>query len=253
MESLFSHPAPAGDCAGNSSPPGELVAGWLERTLPTDRASLQRQLALVFTAARSSGPEQRTIISIDVARAEGVTAETATSTLRFSASLGLFTGARGKFAVSDAGWAVTQLWQEDETHARMQLQALLLQHWSTEEVRRLLAGGPVAADELAPQLQGDLPGKPRRGVYLIEWLALAFLVHRDRQGLVWPAPALGAMMHSATVAVPSRPPALAQQQVLDEEPHLLMGMTNSELRRLAPERYCAVLDNITEVAELTPA
>lgn len=250
MENLFSHPAPSAD---NPLHCGPFATPRLERMMPTDRASLQRQLALVFAAARNSGPEQRTIISLDVARAEGVSPETATSTLRFSASLGLFTGARGKFAVSDAGWAITELWQEDETHARMQLQALLLRHWSTEEVRRLLADGPVAADELAPQLQGDLPGKPRRGVYLIEWLALAFLVHRDRQGLVWPAPALGAMAHSTAVAVASRPQDLAQQQVPEEEPHLLMGMTNSELRRLTPERYCAVLDNLTEVAELTPA
>ncbi|WP_127454836.1 hypothetical protein [Streptomyces sp. B29(2018)] len=223
-----------------------------ERTLPTDRANVQRQLELFFRAARFSGLEGRTVASVDVARAEEVTAETATSTLRFSASLGLFTGRRGKFAVTEAGRAVTELWLEDETHARLRLQALFLPHWSAREARATLADGPVAVEDLARQLQRDLPGRSRRGLYLIDWLALAFLVHRDRQGLVWPAPALSAVPVSSEVAIPSCSSGAARRQEgPEEEPHLLMGMTNSELRSLSPDDYCAVLDRLTEVAELT--
>lgn len=168
MEDLFSHADPSSSSAsassdvfgsGSASP-----ASCGERTLPTDRASLQRQWALVEAAAVRSGIERRTVASADLAREEGVTTETATQTLRFCSQFGrLFTGGRGKFVVTDAGWEITQRWQEDETHAQLQLQAQLLQHWSVPKAWEALCEGPRPVDELAKILQAGLPGKPRRG------------------------------------------------------------------------------------------
>ncbi|MBY8844579.1 hypothetical protein [Streptomyces sp. SP2-10] len=208
-------------------------------------------MSLVITAARLSGPERRTISSAEVAVVDGSGTETAASTLRFVSSVGLFVGSRGRYAVTEAGWAITRLFEDDEMHARLQLQALVLTHWSVPAARELLADGPMPLDELGRRLHGDLPGKPRRGVYLVEWLALALLVHRDRQNLVWPAPALGTGVGSSLSAAAPAAPAAVHQEEPDEEPNYLMGWTNSGLRQLSPERYCAVLDSMTEVAELT--
>ncbi|MEU7640794.1 hypothetical protein AB0C11_32770 [Streptomyces sp. NPDC039016] len=254
MEDLFSH-ANSTPLVGTAYPgaSGNVAASTVscsERTIPTDRASMQRQWSLFLAAACRSGIERRIVASADLARDEGVTTETATQTLRFCSHVGLFTGERGKFAVVDAGWTIAQRWQEDETHARLQLQVPFLSHWSTEKTREVLRDGPMPVDELAKHLQHGLPGKPRRGVYLVEWLALALLVHRDRQGLVWPAPALRATAGSESLEGPAPEP---EQQAPEPELDTLMGMTNSQLRELSPERYRAVLDNLAQVLELTPS
>lgn len=260
MENLFPQAdptAPAGTAFPDAS---ENVAAATtfcsERTTPTDRASLQRQWSLFLTAAHKSGIERLTVASVDLAHIEGVTTETATQTLRFCTHVDLFTGARGKFVVTDAGWAIAQRWREEEMHARLQLQAQLLPHWAAERTWEALRGGPMPLDELAKFLQHGLPGKPRRGVYLVEWLALALLVHRDRQNLVWPAPALRGAAGSEKMECPApAPEPEPEPERYEPEPELdtLMGMTNSTLRELPPERYRAVLDNLAQVLELTPA
>lgn len=86
-------------------------------------------------------------------------------------------------------------------------------------------------------------------MYLVEWLALPLLVHRDRQGLVWPAPALRVAANSAGVECPAPASGPEPEPELDT----LMGMTNSQLRELSPERYRAVLDNLAQVLEFTLA
>ncbi|MFI6567037.1 hypothetical protein [Streptomyces sp. NPDC050534] len=259
MEDLFSHAgstpsSPSSDTASPGVFKNRTASPALpgERTVPTDRASLQRQVSLFLAGAQRSGTERRTVASADLAREEGVTAETATQTLRFCCHLGLFTGERGKFVVTDTGWSIAQRWREDQTHARLQFQAQFLPHWSAVATWEALRDGPMPVDELARLLQHGLPGRPRRGVYLVDWLGLAMLVHRDRQGLVWPAPALRAAAGPEGVKGANPAPKLEQPE---PEPELdtLMGMTNSQLRALSPERYRAVLDNLAQVLELTPA
>lgn len=210
---------------------------------------MQRQLALYRAASLLSGPERRIISSVDVAHTENVTVDTCTQTLRFSCSVGLFTGARGKFAVTQAGWDIARRWSEDETHARLLLQALFLPHWVTKEAAAALSGGAMPVKELAQRLQGDLPGSPRRGVCLVDWLALVFLVHRDQQNLVWPAPALHAASGSALEPVTAATAGPAAQRP-DEELNALMGMTNRDLRKLPDERYIAILDNLAVMVPL---
>ncbi len=260
MESLFSH-------AGGSAPPDAVCAESLkevvvrssvsgQRTSPTDRASVRRQWQIALNAALDSGEERRTISSADVARKEAVTTETATQTLRFCCEVGLFSGGRGKFAVTEAGWTVVQRWQEDQTYARLLLQGVFVSHWSVPVADAALRPGPLPAEELGRRLLGDLPGKPRRGMYLVEWLALALLVHRDQQGTVWPAPALRAAASSGVAALPAPVREAEPEQPSGQDLDALMGMTNRKLDELDeqdPQRFRAFLDNLTQLVKSLPA
>lgn len=262
MESLFSH-------AGVSLPPDADSAGPLrevvlrsapvpvQRTSPTDRASMRRQWQLVLAAAFASG-EQRVIISTsDLARQEEVTLETASQTVRFGDEVGLFRRVgRGKFAVTEAGWIIAQRWQEDQTYARLLLQGAFRSHWSIPVADTALRPGPLPVDELGRRLLVDLPGKPRRGLYLVEWLALAFLVHRDQQGRVWPTPALSAAAGSQVAALPAAEPAAEAAPAPGQELDALMGMTNQTLDELDesnPEGFRALIDNLTKLVQSLPA
>ncbi|MEU9348014.1 hypothetical protein AB0D74_43145 [Streptomyces sp. NPDC048278] len=210
---------------------------------------MDRQWSLFLAMADFSGIGRLTVASVELARRASVGGETATQTLRWCSDLGLLTGGRGKFAVTDTGWDIAKRWHEDRDHARMLLQAPFLAHWSVQAIKEPMRHAPVPAETLAKWLQAGLPGSPRRGMYLIEWLSLAFLVHRDQQGLVWPAPALGVVAASEPTAVP----ADACGQEPEQELNFLMGTTNSTLRGLPCERYCSVLDSLAQVVELIPA
>ena len=99
MEDLFSHPGSTPLSGTVSWDAFKNVTGFAascsERTTPTDRASLPRQVSLVLAGADRSGKERLTVVGADLARDEGVTTETATQTLRFCSQIGLFTGERG--------------------------------------------------------------------------------------------------------------------------------------------------------------
>ncbi|MGW3289412.1 hypothetical protein ACWDR3_32710 [Streptomyces sp. NPDC001002] len=196
----------------------------------------------------------QTISTTDLARQEGVTAETCTQTLRFSAEVGLFRRVgRGKFAVTKVGWTIAQHWQQDQTYARLLLQGAFRQHWSVPLAETALQSGPMPAEELGRRLLRDLPGKPRRGVYLVEWLALALLVHRDQQGMVWPTPALSTAVGSGAAALPAAPRDAEPDPSRGQDLNALMGMTNRELNGLVPEEFCAFLDNLTRLVKSLPA
>lgn len=253
MPSLFSH-APSRDQVADSA--AQLVDTGVisERTTPTDRAGTVLQIELVLVAAEMSGPQRAIIASADVARAKNVTSETATQTLRFCATVGLFTGGRGKFAVTEAGWTIAQRWPVDERHAQLLLQDLFLRHWSAQEASRILAPGPVPCRTLAARLQESLPGSSRRGMALVDWLVLVMLVHRDQQDLVWPAPALRAPRDGAALSVPAPSAVMAPAEKDVEELDALMGMTIDEWRALPRERYSAMLMHLSESLNLlTPA
>jgi len=261
MESLFSHPASfAPSDADTAGPLRQEVMHMLpppgQRTSPTDRASLRRQWQLVLAAAFVSGEQQLVISTSDLARQEGVTPETATQTVRFGEEVGLFSRVgRGKFAVTEDGWTIAQRWQEDETYARLLLQGVFRPHWSIPVADAALRDGPLPMEELGRRLLVDLPGKPRRGLYLVEWLALAFLVHRDPQGRVWPTPALSAAASSQVAALPAAAPAVESEQAPGQELDALMGMTNRELDKLDesnPEEFRTFLDTLTQLVRSLP-
>ncbi|MBZ6107400.1 hypothetical protein ACF1HU_33240 [Streptomyces olivaceus] len=259
MENLFSAAEGAlPPDAGTAEPAGAVAvpAGSSgTRTTPTDRASQRRQWGLALAACYCSGASRHTVASAELARSEKVTAETATQTLRFCCEVGLFNGGRGKFTVTEAGWAIAQRWQEDPIHARLLLQEQFLRpHWSVPVARAALLAGCLPAEELGKRLLGDLPGKLRRGRYLVEWLEWALLVHRDQQGVVWPAPALNAQAGPMATALVV--PAGAAQESSGQEPDDLMGMTNrklDELDRLQPQRFRAFIDNLTQLVKSLPA
>ncbi|MET8978989.1 hypothetical protein ABZX85_25555 [Streptomyces sp. NPDC004539] len=218
---------------------------------------MRRQWQVVLTAALASGEQRLVITSADVAREVGLTPETATQTLRFGREVGLFISCgRGKFAVTEAGWTIAQRWQEDQTYARLLLQGVFRPHWSVPVADTALQPGPLPADELARRLLGDLPGKPRRGMYLVEWLVLALLVHRDQQGMVWPTPALREQASSGVAALPAPVREEEPEQPAGQELDALMGMTNRKLDELDerdPQGFRAFLDNLTQLVKSLPS
>ncbi|MBX9363644.1 hypothetical protein ACF09Y_26275 [Streptomyces massasporeus] len=158
--------------------------------------------------------------------------------------------------MTEAGWTIAQRWQEDQTYARLLLQGVFRSHWSVPVADAALQAGPLPAEELGRRLLGDLPGKPRRGMYLVEWLALALLVHRDQQGMVWPAPALRAAAGSVVAALPAPVRDAEPERPSGRELDALMGMTNrklDELDKQDPQRFQAFLDNLTQLVKSLPA
>ncbi|MFJ2607959.1 hypothetical protein ACIO13_23735 [Streptomyces sp. NPDC087425] len=257
MESLFCPPDFAtlprtGTPRSAQEEPVSGSAAVEHRTTPTDRARPQRQWSLFLAGAFASGEEQRTMSTADLVRQEGVTLETCTQIVRFCAEVGLFRRVgRGKFAVTKAGWAIAQHWQQDQTYARLLLQGVFRSHWSVPASDTALRSGPLPVEELGKHLLSDLPGKPRRGVYLVEWQAMAFLVHRDQQGMVWPTPALSAAADAGIAALPAAPAGTEPDQPSEQDLNALWGMTNRELDEMDSGRCCAILDNLTRLVKST--
>lgn len=228
------------DASGQGENPAAFPPGWSDCPAPSDRANHPQQWRIGQTAARLSGPEYRMIASAEVAAEVQVGTDTVTEVLRFLAAVGLFEGARGKYAVTDIGWTIVRRWQDDQTQARLLLQGQFLKHWSAAAARQALHDGPVEQDVLARRLHQNLPGKPRRGQYLVEWLVMALLVYRDEDMRISPAPALTAATGTRHFVAASR-----------QEPDALLGLTNQELRALPPSRYCAVIDGLTRLLKHT--
>ncbi|SFE34387.1 hypothetical protein SAMN05216251_102555 [Actinacidiphila alni] len=213
-----------------------------DRCVPTARAVIPSQVRILTTFAHLSGPDRAVVVSARVAKHIGISGDTVTETLRFFASAGLLQGARGRYAITAAGAEVARLWPQDETRARVLLHRSFRDHWATRLALELLRDGPVDQSILAEQLQQGLPGNPRRGMYLVEWLVIALVVNRD-----------GAMrIHAPTVDdhlgnIPAG--AVSAARVTDTGQWRIMGMTNESLKRLPGPRYAAVLDAFCQVLD----
>lgn len=243
MNAHFPSPLPPPvlpDAPGSGEDPAASPSAWNDCPAPSDRANHPQQWRIGQTAARLSGPEYKMIASAQVANEVQVGTDTVTEVLRFLATIGLFEGARGKYAVTDIGWTIVRRWQDDQTQARLLLQGQFLNHWSAAAARQALCDGPVEQDVLARRLHQNLSGKPRRGQYLVEWLVMALLVYRDEDMRISAAPALTAATTTRYVVASS-----------GQEPNALLGLTNQELRALPPSRYCAVIDGLTRLLQHT--
>lgn len=215
------------------------------RVLPTGRASLRHQRQAFLGAVQLSGPEYLVVKSTQVAKQVALSGDTVTESLRFFDTLGIVTGARGRYAATPAGTALAGVWIEDETRARVMLHHLFKDHWAARATRAALAQGPVEAEALAQHLQLGLTGNPRRGLYLVEWLVQALVVHTDRYGRVHaPRP---------SDAAPSM--ALPVQRATEAEPTggYVMGMCNEELQQLPTPQYVSVLNSFKTMLEQVDA
>lgn len=188
-------------------------------------------------AAHLSGPQHRLVTSTEVAAKVPVGASTVTDVLHPLTTVALFERTRGKYAVTEAGWAIFRVWQEDQTQARLLLQGQFLRHAPATAAWQALRDAPVDRDVLARRLHQSLPGK-QQGQHLVDWLVTALLAYQDEDLRIFPAPALAA-------ASSGRPAAEAPLPA----PDALLGLTNRELREFPPSRYCAVLDGLTRILE----
>ncbi|MFH9663574.1 hypothetical protein ACH4NF_22605 [Streptomyces sp. NPDC017248] len=178
---------------------------------------------------------------MQVAKQVELSGDTVTESLRFFDTLGIVTGARGRYAATPAGNALAEVWIEDETRARVMLHHLFQGHWATRATQAALAQGPVEAEALAQHLQLGLSGNTRRGLYLVEWLSQALVVHTDRHGRVHaPRPSDAAPSLSMPV-----------QRATDHEPTggYVMGMCNEELQQLPTPQYVSLLHSFKTMLE----
>lgn len=215
--------------------------------MPGDRANVPQQFRIFTCTCVLSGAARHTVSTAEVAREVGIGVETVSEAMRFLGAVDLMEGSRGQYRVSAAGLAVWQRWEQDQAQARLLLQALFLRHWPADAVQSVLVDAPVDQEVLGQRLHQGLAGKPRRGIYLVDWLVLALMVCRDEDGGITLSPALqvraGAAGHGPQRQLPESP----------GEPDALMGMTNTEIKMLPPDDYCDVLRGITQVLRASPA
>ncbi|WNO62403.1 hypothetical protein RPQ02_40235 [Streptomyces sp. AM2-3-1] len=218
-----------------------MTASSLDRALPTNRANLKHQEQILLAAIRLSGPDRLVVKSSQIAAETKLGSETVTECLRFFATVGLVAGSRGRYAATAAGAAWADIQPEDHTRGRLLLHNLFKEHWSARDALAALADGPVESEAVAQHLRQGLPGNERRGMYLIEWLVEALVIHRDRYGRVH-APATGQLPESVTAPVPST-------RVPVREEGLILGMTTQELRCLPTAQYVSLLRMFTDMVD----
>ncbi|WP_411075230.1 hypothetical protein [Streptomyces sp. cmx-4-7] len=206
-----------------------------ERALPTNRTGMRPQENVLLAAIRLSGPSRLVVKSSQVATEVRLGGETVTECLRFFGTVGLLDGARGRYSASAAGLAWAEVRPEDHTRGRLLLHGLFKDHWSAQAARAALADGPVEGEALAQYLQRGLSSNPRRGMYLIEWLVEALVLHRDRFGRVH-APT-DENLPGASMPSP-RPPT---------DGNLILGMNVQRLHSLPTTQLVALLGTYTDM------
>ncbi|MFJ4616241.1 hypothetical protein [Streptomyces griseus] len=213
---------------------------------PSDRTTPGRQWEIFLVAANLSGPDLEVISVSQLAAEVQLRNDTVGAVAGFLQAVGLLRGARGNYALTSAGWAIAEMHKQDETQARLLLQAQFLEHWPAASTLECLHDAPVDQKTLGRRLHKDLPGKSRRGLYLIEWLVRALIVQRDSAMRISPSAALLASGRRSATASGPEPQRMAEQGTL-------MGMTRDELRSLPPRKYVAVLDQLAALVALDPA
>jgi hypothetical protein len=214
----------------------------IERVLPTSRATLKHQERILLSAIRLSGSEGLTVKSSQVAVRAQMGGETVTECLRFFVSVGLLSGARGRYASTAVGDSWAEIREDDHTRGRLLLHGLFQRHWSARAALAALEDGPVQSEALAQHLQHGLSRNPRRGMYLVEWLTEALIIHRDRFGRVH-APIAGQLPDSVTAHLPSM-----RAPVGDEG--LILGMSTRELCEMPTAQYVTLLKSFTEMLQV---
>uniref|UniRef100_UPI003C7D886B hypothetical protein n=1 Tax=unclassified Streptomyces TaxID=2593676 RepID=UPI003C7D886B len=177
----------------------------------------------------------------EVARTTGLGQGTVAEVLRWGSSITLVEQSeRGTYRATSARRDFSLMWRVDPAQARLMLHHLMREHWSFSAALSALGDAPVAQEILARRLQGSLPGKSRRGLYLVDWLVMALIIHRGDDKQVHPA------------RLPDSPQA--QVPCPSREPKALMNMTNEQLFLLDADAYAAVMRSVSAMfVGLTPA
>lgn len=215
---------------------------------PSDRATPDRQWEIYLVFAHLSGPDLRVVSVSQLAAQVQLRKDTVGAVAGFLQAVGLLRGSRGNYALTKSGWAIAEMQKQDETQARLLLQAQFLEHWPAARTLECLRDAPVDQKTLGCRLHKDLPGKSRRGLYLIEWLVRALIVQRDSAMRISPSAALIA---SAGGRRPARAPEPEPGPAVEQG--TVMGMTRQELRALPHRQYIAFLDQLATLVSLDPA
>ncbi|MEH6373828.1 hypothetical protein V7793_05655 [Streptomyces sp. KLMMK] len=230
------------------------------RMLPTDRMQVTGQIRVAQALAELSGGDAREIKGADLARHMGRYADSVTESLSYLVGTGLAEGGRGRYRTTSAGREFAALWNADSARARLLLRGLYQDHWAAQEAVRILADGPLPQEEVATRLQQGLPGKPRRGIYLVEWLVIALVVRRDKRlHLSLPEPeAPAGDGHGADDEAPASPSGATggRADATGTGPVLIMGLSMDQLRALPNEQYAEILHGLAhsiKALNATPA
>ncbi|KNB50242.1 hypothetical protein [Streptomyces caatingaensis] len=224
-----------------------------ERVLPTDRLQVKQQIQVLCALADLTGEEARPVRNADLARHMGRYADSVTGTLGYLVGTGLAEGGLGQYRATPAGREFATLWDTDSARARLVLNRLYQDHWAAREAVRILADGPLPQEEVARLLQQGLRGKKRRGIYLVEWLAIALVVHRDERLHVSLPPADDASAADSAQDA-SAPGGDARGGGRQEEAKgggeaLVMGLTMDQLRELPDEQFARLLNGLAQSIE----
>ncbi|MFD5086438.1 hypothetical protein ACFWOG_27850 [Kitasatospora sp. NPDC058406] len=154
------------------------------RIMPTERMGPRRQLTMIEVTADLGGPDRRPVAAADIARRLNLSESTVAGAPGFLAQAGLLEPGRGAWAVTPAGATLADLRRSEPTRARLFLHRHWRGTWFQQAAVRLLAHGPMEEADLAAKLGEGTPGVPERGLYLVEWLGYALIVHRDDDGRI---------------------------------------------------------------------
>ncbi|WKK21338.1 hypothetical protein QZH56_20990 [Streptomyces olivoreticuli] len=221
--------------------------GTATRMLPTDRMQVTAQIRVLQSLAELSGNDAQEVRSADLARHMGRYADSVTEAVSYLASTGLAEGGRGRYRATRAGREFAALWDTDSARARLLLRDLYHDHWAARQATRILADGLLPQEEVAARLQQGLPGKRRRGIYLVEWLVIALVVHRDKRlhlslpGPDGPGPDQDG--HAPGSDAPG-PAAAADGGAARTGRMLIMGLSMDQLREMPDEQYAEILHGL---------
>lgn len=206
------------------------------RVLPTNRTPPQRQIRLVQKVVEASGPGLKSVRKQDLSTATGLGLATVSEALTFLADLGLVKSGRGECSATRLGCSFADLWDRDSARARMLLNDAMLDHWASERARTLLRHGALPQEELARRLREGIPGVPKRGEYLVEWLVIALVIERDKRLYVSlpESKDTDPSTHSADEGPTDRPDGLP------------MGLTSDDIKSLPDAQYIAFLHGVDQ-------
>ncbi|MGW2280213.1 hypothetical protein [Streptomyces sp. NPDC001770] len=170
------------------------------RALPTSRITPRRTQEILDVIRRLGGEERSPVSTADISSALKLAPKSAMEAATFLIHIGLLEPDRKAWSLTPLGLNLTRLRAEDPTRARLLLRDAWQPLWFNRRACRLLANGTRTERDLAGRLQAGLPGRPERGLFLVEWMVYALLVEHDGDGhLSLPAPS-----HSTTTC-PSAP------------------------------------------------
>ncbi|WP_406512250.1 hypothetical protein OG851_17720 [Streptomyces sp. NBC_00161] len=153
--------------------------------MPTGGMATLRQLKVVDAVAELGGDDRLAIPVSEIATKVELSASNISSSQGFLRQAGLLETHHGALSVTDAGFQLTRLRAEDSARARLFLHDHWQSTWFTKAAKRLLRQGPRQRTTLAEELGQGLPAAaPERGLYLVDWLDYALIVHVAKDGLV---------------------------------------------------------------------